>query len=90
MKMKQNQLVWLALSCFIALLPWSGAEAQMITDAVSWEQSHTNSADGVVTLSFKATLKQGWHIYDVTLPNGGPTPTSFALDEAKEIGRAHV
>ena len=85
MKIKKRQLVWLALSYFIALLPWSSTEAQMITDAVSWEQSHTNSADGVVTLSFKATLKQGWHIYDVTLPDGGPTPTSFALDEAKGV-----
>lgn len=57
----------------------------MITDAVSWEQSHTNSADGVVTLSFKATLKQGWHIYDVTLPDGGPTPTNVELDGAKGV-----
>nr|WP_311522044.1 cytochrome c biogenesis protein CcdA [uncultured Porphyromonas sp.] len=85
MKIKKRQLVWLVLSYFIALLPWSSTEAQMITDAVSWEQSHTNSADGLVTLSFKATLKQGWHIYDVTLPDGGPTPTSFALDEAKGV-----
>ena len=85
MNNRKYQLVWLALSCFIALLPWSVAKAQMITDAVSWEKKQTNTADGVVTLSFKATLKQGWHIYDVTLPDGGPTPTHIELDGAKGV-----
>lgn len=85
MNNRKYQLVWLALSCFMALLPWSVAKAQMITDAVSWEKKQTNTADGVVTLSFKATLKQGWHIYDVTLPDGGPTPTHIELDGAKGV-----
>lgn len=49
MNNRKYQLVWLALSCFIALLPWSVAKAQMITDAVSWEKKQTNTADGVVT-----------------------------------------
>lgn len=62
-----------------------GANAQMITDAVKIKQSHTNTAEGTVTLSFEATLKQGWHIYSVDLPAGGPTPTQLELDGAKGV-----
>lgn len=73
------------LSLLLMLLPWAGVEAQMIKDAVSFKTSHSNTAEGVVTLSFEATLKEGWHIYDVDLPAGGPTPTAIELDGAKGV-----
>lgn len=80
-----NKQLHRLLILLVALLPWGAAEAQMITDAVKFKTSHTNTAEGVVTLSFEATLKSGWHIYDVQLPEGGPTPTSLELDGAKGV-----
>lgn len=63
----------------------SPVQAQMIKDAIKWETQVSNTADGVITLTYKATLKQGWHIYGTSIPDGGPTPTGIELDESKGI-----
>lgn len=73
------------LSLILLLLPLTNIAAQMITDAIQWKSSHTNTEDGIVTLSFTADLKPGWHVYSTDLPDGGPTPTSIELDGAKHI-----
>ncbi|MDO5016785.1 MAG: cytochrome c biogenesis protein CcdA [Porphyromonas sp.] len=76
-----QKIVLLAVGLLLSL----GANAQMITDAVSFKQSVSNTESGEVTLQFTATLKSGWHIYDVDLPEGGPTPTSIELDGSKGV-----
>ena len=32
-----------------------------------------------------ATMESGWHIYALTSPKGGPTPTTIKLGEAKGV-----
>jgi len=51
------------------------AGAQMV-DPVHWKQSlkMTGPSTGVVTLT--ATIDDGWHMYALQLPDGGPLPTS--------------
>lgn len=73
------------LFLLLVLLPLVGMEAQMVTDAVVINQSYTNTEDGMVTLTFDAKLKKGWHIYDVDIPEGGPTATQVELDGAKAV-----
>ena len=73
------------LFLLLVLLPLVDMEAQMVTDAVVINQSYTNTEDGVVTLTFDAKLKKGWHIYDVDIPEGGPTATVVELDGAKAV-----
>lgn len=73
------------LFLLLVLLPWVGMDAQMVTDAAVIKQSHSNTEDGVVTLTFDVKLKSGWHIYGVDLPKGGPTATQIELDGAKGI-----
>lgn len=61
------------------------ARAQIVADAVKWETSFSNTADGMISLTYKATLKQGWHIYGTKIPAGGPTQTEVEIDESKGI-----
>lgn len=43
----------------------------------------TGPESGVVT--FKAIVAPGWHLYDMTLPEGGPKPTAFDLSASKGL-----
>lgn len=47
-----------------------------IMEPVKWAfDSKQNGQE--VTLIFKATIEQGWHLYDTELPEGGPIKTSI-------------
>lgn len=78
--MKQRLLLIL-----LSLLPLLNIQAQMVKGATSWKQEHSNTAEGIVTLTFEATLQGGWHVYDVVLPEGGPTATHIELDGSKGV-----
>ncbi|WP_394358410.1 protein-disulfide reductase DsbD family protein [Porphyromonas canoris] len=52
----------------------------MITDAVKWDISISDIADGKARISFTAKMKSGWHVYDMNLPEGGPSSTEFLFD----------
>lgn len=70
--------VFLFLS--LALLLVNTALGQMITDAVKWDISISDIADGKARISFTAKMKSGWHVYDMNLPEGGPSSTEFLFD----------
>ena len=60
-------------TAFSALAQWG------MENPVEW--SATVQAHGGHTyLHFSAAIDEGWHIYDMDLPSGGPTPTSFHFD----------
>jgi len=64
------------LSFFICL---SGALNAQMQEPVKWKYSINDSGEIV----FHASVDQGWHLYDMNLPDGGPIPTSFEFDEIK-------
>lgn len=33
-------------------------------------------------LIFKATVEEGWHVYDINLPDGGPIPTTITYNDS--------
>jgi len=69
------------------MIAWA-AEAQILTP-VKWEIKLEDSDSSVKTLLFSAKLDNGWHLYDMNLPEGGPISTSFnyeTLKGAKTIG----
>lgn len=69
----------------LATISSTQAGAQMFENIVRWETAQTNDADGVVTLTYTATIQSGWHIYGVDLPEDGPTVTTADLSESKGI-----
>lgn len=71
----------------LLMIAWA-AEAQILTP-VKWEIRLEDSDSSVKTLLFSAKLDNGWHLYDMNLPEGGPISTSFnyeTLKGAKTVG----
>ena len=57
--------------------------AQLGEDPVSWKFSLVDKGNGEIELTASATIERGWHLYDVNIPDGGPTPTSLTIEEVK-------
>lgn len=64
---------------FLAILFSNFAIQAQLQEPVKWSYSITSSGDIV----FKATVDDGWHLYDMKLPEGGPIPTQFTFEEIK-------
>lgn len=68
-------------------------------EVVSWKFSLESGKNGEVNLVAKATISNGWHLYDTNIPENGPFPTSLSFDKIEgakavgkfaAIGKAHV
>jgi thiol:disulfide interchange protein DsbD len=65
----------------VAMLALQSASAQMqLFDPVSWSTSVEQVGDGEYRIDFKATIEQGWHLYDLGPYEGGPLATTFTFD----------
>jgi cytochrome c biogenesis protein CcdA len=53
-----------------------------IYDPVSWDFSYEKKGEKQYEIIFKATIDEGSHIYSMSIPDGGPIPTSFSLDSS--------
>ena len=51
-----------------------------ILKPVKWQFYTEKISDSEVNLVFKATIDDGWHIYGMDIPEGGPISTSFNFD----------
>ena len=58
-----------------------GAAVAQIMKPVKWEITLKKVSEGVYDVVCKATIDKGWHLYDTKLPEGGPLPTTFNVDE---------
>ena len=56
-----------------------------IVDPIKWNTSvkMDNDTEGTVTLD--ALIEDGWHLYSLSLPEGGPNPTTITFDEVEGI-----
>src|SRR5690606_12694061 len=50
-------------------------------DEVVWKFSLEDLGNGEVALIADAKIKQGWHLYDTNIPEGGPTSTQISFDQ---------
>ena len=63
----------------------TGLSAQILKP-VKWEITHKKVSEGVYDIICKATINSGWHLYDTKLPEGGPLPTTFNIDDEETSG----
>lgn len=70
----------LTLHIFLLIAFISGLQAQ---DVVAWKFELTDKGNGEIELVARADIENGWHLYDVDIPDGGPNPTSLSVDEIK-------
>lgn len=52
-------------------------------DVVNWTFSLADKGNSEVELTAVAKINPGWHLYDVTIPPGGPNPTKLTIEELK-------
>ncbi|MCC8172564.1 MAG: thioredoxin family protein [Parabacteroides sp.] len=73
----KKMIGWMLLA-FMAV----AAQAQIFTP-VTWEFGLNDSGSAEKELLFTATLENGWHLYDMNLPEGGPVSTTFTFETVK-------
>ena len=61
------------------------ASAQVLKP-VKWQISVKKVSEGIYDIVCKATIENGWHLYDTKLPEGGPQPTTFHIDKDETSG----
>jgi thiol:disulfide interchange protein DsbD len=65
----------------VALILTSLSVSAQILEPVKWSFDNKYVGDNEVELFFKANIDNGWHLYSINIPEGGPIKTSFTFDE---------
>ncbi len=65
-----------ALCCTMVL------DAQ-IYEPITWQFSHKTISDTKGEILIKAIIDDGWHLYSMDLPEGGPKPTNIVFDKVE-------
>ncbi len=78
--MKQRRLI-LIVATLLLIFTGFFSQAQILKP-IKWSFSKTQKGKGIVTLQFKATIDDGWHLYSQYLDDGGPVPTSFEFNKS--------
>ena len=53
-----------------------------IQNPVTWKYNVVKATDGTYLLKFNASIEPKWHLYNQTIPEGGPVPTSFVFEKS--------
>src|ERR1700735_2277311 len=77
-----------AIELALLVAPWvfgiAGADSPDIPDAVHWSASVNSSTTitrgSTATLDLSGGVQNGWHVYPLEQPSGGPTPLRITLD----------
>jgi hypothetical protein len=70
-----NRIVLLVSALFVSLI--SSAQS----DVVQWKFESKKIADKKYEVKLIATMKDPWHIYSTTTPDGGPLPTTISFSK---------
>ena len=71
------------LFSLLLLLCVSVISYAQIIDAVHWRFSVKDISDSEKELVFTANMDDGWHLYGMNIPDGGPAATTFSFDETR-------
>jgi len=55
--------------------------AAQLLNPVSWTFTQHVAKNGTTELRFTATIDNGWHLYAMNLPEGGPVSTTFTIEK---------
>ena len=65
----------------LAVLAGTSLSRAQIATPVTWKTSVTVDKSGNGTMKFAASIEDGWHMYALSLPEGGPNPTTVVYDQ---------
>jgi thiol:disulfide interchange protein len=63
------------------LISLSSGHSQIL-EPVKWEFTSEKVNEGELHLVIKASIDDNWYLYGLEIPDGGPIPTSFHLEES--------
>ena len=63
----------------LAVVAIVSANAQGPVNPVSWRANVKMQSATRGTVTFIATISEGWHLYGMQMPQGGPKPTTFTF-----------
>lgn len=69
------------LSIFLLLFVLIGPASAQMLDPVSFKTELKNISETEVEIRFTGTIDEGWHVYSVNLPSGGPISATFNVDK---------
>ena len=70
------------LTVFLSLFILATMHAQVLTP-VKWSYAAKRLSKTEAVLFIKATIDEDWHLYSQTVPDRGPTRTSFTFLSSK-------
>lgn len=70
---------------FLVAVFATGLTAQVLKP-VKWQITQKKVSDGVYDIICTAAIEDTWHLYDSKLPEGGPLPTTFNIDDDESEG----
>ncbi|MDR0845025.1 MAG: thioredoxin family protein [Tannerella sp.] len=62
-----------------------GSLQAQILNPVKWDIKLIDSESTEKEIRFTATLENGWHVYDMNLPDGGPISTSITYEQKQAM-----
>jgi len=71
------------LLAVVALVLSFGAKAQ-IESHVKWSYAAKRLSPTEAVVFLKATIDEGWHVYGLNVPDGGPIKTSFTFAKSND------
>ena len=57
------------------------AQAQRPSDVVKWSATITGTTSTTASATLSATIQDGWHVYALSQPSGGPTPLKINIPD---------
>jgi DsbC/DsbD-like thiol-disulfide interchange protein len=87
-----RSIVLRLLVCFAFLLAFlTLAKAQMPSQVVTWKASNSSAPlkhGDKITAQLRATIANGWHVYSISQPPGGPSPTIIGVPDGQSLSEA--
>ncbi len=71
-------IIWCAL-----LLAGAGFAGAQIVSPIVWNVTSSMTSDKEGEIVFAATIEDGWHLYGLSLPEGGPKATSIVFENVE-------
>jgi thiol:disulfide interchange protein len=68
----------------------SSASFGQIYEPVKWNVELKNTGDKTAEVQIQATIDDGWHLYGLNLPKGGPQPTSIVFETIENASKDGV
>lgn len=69
------------LAFFVLLLSFTGLVMAQMVNPVKWTHTSKQDDGNTLVLTFKATIDEHWHLYNMSVPEGGPEKTSLTFEK---------